>query len=172
MRQSCDWRQDETHKATWNFLTTSLLLQFLRMKTNKQTKRCVKLHILSKENKTSTELLLGIYLTKLNKEEEEEEGSGTASSRLGQREEAPHPVALSPFPFLLQGQSLSVTDCHADWSYLDFFFSHSILTPPPHPTLCPSPPPTHSPSLSHGALISADQAFNLVMMEDSMLSYA
>lgn len=76
----------------------------------------------SKENKTSTELLLGIYLTKLNKEEEEEEGSGAASSRLGQREEAPHPVALSPFPFLLQGQSLSVTDCHADWAYLDFFF--------------------------------------------------
>lgn len=104
---------------------------------NKQTnkKRRVKLHILSKENKTSTELLLGIYLTKLNKEEEEEEeGSGAASSRLGQREEAPHPVALSPFSFLLQGQSLSVTDCHADWAYLDFFFfSHSILTPPPHP---------------------------------------
>lgn len=145
MRQSCDWRQDETHKATWNFLTTSLLLQFLRMKTNKQTnkKRRVKSHILSKENKTSTELLLGIYLTKLNKEEDEEEGSGAASSRLGRREEAPHPVALSPFPFLLQGQSLSVTDCHADWAYLDFF-SHSILTPHPTPSV-----PLHLPHTLH-----------------------
>lgn len=145
MRQSCDWRQDETHKATWNFLTTSLLLQFLRMKTNKQTnkKRCVKLHILSKENKTSTELLLGIYLTKLNKEEEEEEGSGAASSRLGQREEAPHPVALSPFPFLLQGQSLSMTDCHADWAYLDFFFSQ-YSDPTPTPSV-----PLHLPHTLH-----------------------
>lgn len=112
---------------------------------NKQTnkKRCVKLHILSKENKTSTELLLGIYLTKLNKEEEEEEGSGAASSRLGQREEAPHPVALSPFPFLLQGQSLSVTDCHADWAYLDFFFSQ-YSDPTPTPSV-----PLHLPHTLH-----------------------
>lgn len=39
----------------------------------------------------------------------------------------PTSLTLSPFPFLLQGQSLSVTDCHVDWAHLDF--SYSILTP-------------------------------------------
>lgn len=114
-----------------------------------------------KEKPTSTELLLGIYLTKLNEEERRRKGFGAVSSGLVEGR-GPTSLTLSPFPFLLQGQSRSMTDCHVDWAHLDF--SYSILTPfnLPH-TL-------HF--FSHGALISTDQAFNLVMMEDSMLSYA
>lgn len=59
----------------------------------------------SLRKKTSTELLLGIYLTKLNEEEKEEEVEeelGVDSSRLGQREEAPHPS-------LSHSHSLSLT---------------------------------------------------------------
>lgn len=53
--------------------------------------------------------------------------SGFVSSRLEQREEASHPSLSLPFAFLLQGQSLIVTDCHVIWAHLDF--SYSILTP-------------------------------------------
>lgn len=158
MRESRDWRQDETHKATWNLLTTSLLLQLWRTKTNKQQNRRVKSHILSKENKISTELLLGIYLTKLNKEERRTSRQFQAWAE-GRGSTPPHSL---PLPFPAAG-----AESERDWLSRRLVISGFFLQyfDPPNPT----PPPSF---LSHGALISADQAFNLVMMEDSMLSYA
>lgn len=137
-------------------LTTSLLLQMWR------TKRHVKSCNLSKEKKTktqqqqkkktSTELLLGIYLTKLNEKERRRKSWASSAPGLGRRKT---PFTLCPFPFLLQGRSVNLGTSGFHLQYSD-----------------PSHLPRAPPFLSHGALISTDQAFNLVMMEDSMLSYA
>lgn len=134
MRQSCDWRQDETHKATWNFLTTSLLLQFWRTKTNKQTnkKRCVKSHILSKENKISTELLLGIYLTKLNKEERRRKSQAPPVPGLGRGKRLHTPPLSLPSPSCCRGRVWvwqTVTPIGHIWIF--FFSQYSDPTPTP-----------------------------------------
>lgn len=69
----------------------------------------------------------------------------------------PPPPPNSP----LQGRSLSVINCRVDWAHYSFF-SDSILKPltPPRPQNTHTHPPPAPPSLSHGALVSTDQAFN------------
>lgn len=93
-------------------------------------KRRVKSCNLSKESEksTSTELLLGIYLTKLNEEERRRKDRASSLTDLVRGKRPHEPRYLSPpLPFLLQG-SLSVTDsCVVVWAHLDF--SCSILSP-------------------------------------------
>lgn len=152
MSEPRDWRPDvtQTHKPTWNSLTTSLLLQLWRTEIKRRVKSCN----FKKEskNKSGTEVLLGIYLTKLNEEERKSRDLAVPGWARGRR-------PLRSLAVLLQGQSLSMLFGHI-WIFLTVFW-------PLHSTTPPSPP-----SLSHGALVSTDQAFNLVMIEDSLLSYA
>lgn len=158
----------------WNTNTQTYLKLFDYQSTTESSsggqhiKRRAKSCNLSKEykKKTSTELLLGIYLTKLNEEERwrRRKSSCFVSSRLGQREEAsPHPLTLPP-PLPAAGGGLSVTGRHLHWAHLDFFFP-SILTP------FTTRPPTHALHFSPMVLsFLTDQAFNSI--EDSLLSYA
>lgn len=132
-------KMKQTHKPTWNSLTTSLLLRLWRTKGKRRVKSC-NLSKGKKQNKNKHWATSWHLLDKTEwRGEKEEEASGVANSRLGQREEAPHPSLSPPFPFLLQGQSLSVTVRHVDWAHLDF--SYSILTPSTHPS-------THHSSIS------------------------
>lgn len=131
---------------------------------------------LSKEKKiTSTELLLGIYLTKLNEEERRRRRRKKSRRQFQAWAEGrgPTPLALSPAPYLLQGAVwvrltdwLTVTLIGHIWIFLTVFWPPSIT----FTTTTTSPPSLTPPFLSHGALVSTDQAFNL--MEDSLLSYA
>lgn len=99
----CSWRTTASnrigdrmkHKPTWNSLTTSLLLQLWRMKIKRRVKSCN----LSKGKikTTSTELLLGIYLTKLNEEERRRRKSLVLSVPglgRGKRLHTPHCLSL------------------------------------------------------------------------------
>lgn len=69
-------------------------------------KTCEIMQPFKRKKKISTELLLGIYLTKLNEEERRMRRKSWALSvpDLGRGKEAPHP-SHSPFPYLLQGLS-------------------------------------------------------------------
>lgn len=139
---------------------------------NKQTnkKRCVKLHILQKKTKQALSYFLASTWQNWIKRRRRRKGQAPPVPGLGRGKRLHTPSLSLPSPSCCRGRVWAwptVTPIGHIW----IFFFLTVFWPHPH-TLCPSPPPTHSPSLSHGALISADQAFNLVMMEGSMLSYA
>lgn len=105
------------------------------------------------KTKTSTELLLGIYLTKLNEEERRRRKHRASPIPDLGRGKRPHtPLSLPPFPSCCRGRVWawpSVTLIGHIWIFLTVFW------PPP-----PIHPPTTPPFLSHGAVVSTDQAFS------------
>lgn len=139
MRESRDWGQDETqtHKPTWNSLTHQSAPPAL---VDKNKKTCEIMQPFKREkNKSSTELLLGIYLTKLNEEEEREEEEEAGCRQFQAWAEGRGPTPLSPsLPSCCRGRvwAWPILSCWLGTSGL-LFFSFSILTPT-------DPPPTYT----------------------------